>query len=100
MRARLLRQLNAILETRDTTRGLVVNMSDVLFEFGKYDLRPAARERLARIAGVLLGYPDLHLEIEGRVELVISGDVIGNKSQTVTAMPVPGGEGPGIAAQR
>ena len=70
MRARLLRQLNAILETRDTSRGLVVNMSDVLFESGKYGLRPAARERLARIAGILLAYPDLHLEIEGHTDSV------------------------------
>jgi outer membrane protein OmpA-like peptidoglycan-associated protein len=70
MRARLLRQLNAILETRDTSRGLVVNMSDVLFESGKYGLRPAARERLAKIAGILLAYPDLHLEIEGHTDAI------------------------------
>jgi outer membrane protein OmpA-like peptidoglycan-associated protein len=70
MRARLLRQLNAILETRDTSRGLVVNMSDVLFESAKYGLRPAARERLAKIAGVLLAYPDLHLEVEGHTDSI------------------------------
>jgi outer membrane protein OmpA-like peptidoglycan-associated protein len=68
LRARLLRQLNSILETHDTSRGLVVNMSDVLFESGKYDLRPAARERLAKIAGVLLAHPDLSLEIEGHTD--------------------------------
>ncbi|MFZ3210685.1 MAG: OmpA family protein, partial [Terriglobales bacterium] len=70
MRARLLRQLNAILETRDTSRGLVVNMSDVLFESAKYGLRPAARERLAKIAGILLAYPDLHLEVEGHTDAI------------------------------
>jgi outer membrane protein OmpA-like peptidoglycan-associated protein len=70
MRARLLRQLNAILETRDTSRGLVVNMSDVLFESAKYGLRPAARERLAKIAGILLAYPDLHLEVEGHTDSI------------------------------
>jgi outer membrane protein OmpA-like peptidoglycan-associated protein len=70
MRGRLLRQLNAILETRDTSRGLVVNMSDVLFESAKYGLRPAARERLAKIAGILLAYPDLHLEIEGYTDSI------------------------------
>jgi len=70
MRARLLRQLNAILETRDTTRGLVVNMSDVLFESAKYGLRPAARERLAKVAGILLAYPDLHLEVEGHTDSI------------------------------
>ncbi len=65
MRARLLNQLNQVLETRDTERGLVVNMPDVLFAVGKYDLKPAARERLARISGILLAYPDLRLEIDG-----------------------------------
>lgn len=74
MRARLLRQLNAILETRDTSRGLVVNMSDVLFESAKYGLRPAARERLAKIAGVLLAYPDLKLEVEGHTDSIGSDE--------------------------
>lgn len=68
MRSRLLRQLNAILETHDSPRGLVVNMSDVLFESGKYNLRPAARERLAKIAGVFMAYPDLRLQIEGHTD--------------------------------
>ena len=70
LRARLLRQLSAILETHDTSRGLVVNMSDVLFESAKYGLRPAARERLAKIAGILLAYPDLHLEVEGHTDAI------------------------------
>ncbi len=65
MRARLLKQLNQVLETKDTPRGLVVSMPDVLFAIGKYELVPAARERLARISGIVLAYPDLKLEIDG-----------------------------------
>jgi outer membrane protein OmpA-like peptidoglycan-associated protein len=65
MRARLLRQLNQVLETRDTAKGLIVSMPDVLFAVGKYQLVPAARERLARISGIVLAYPDLKLEIDG-----------------------------------
>jgi len=65
MRARLLRQLNQVLDTRDTDRGLVVSMPDVLFDPGQYTLKPAARERLARISGIVLAYPDLKLQIEG-----------------------------------
>ena len=65
MRARLLRQLNQVLDTRDTDRGLVVSMPDVLFDLGQYTLKPAARERLARISGIVLAYPDLKLQIEG-----------------------------------
>jgi len=70
MRARLLKQLNQVLETRDTDRGLVVSMPDVLFDSGQYTLKPAARERLARISGIVLAYPDLRLEIEGHADSI------------------------------
>jgi outer membrane protein OmpA-like peptidoglycan-associated protein len=65
MRARMLQQLNQVLETRDTARGLIVNMPDVLFDTGKADLKPSARERLAKVAGILIAYPDVHVEIDG-----------------------------------
>ena len=70
LRARLLQQFNLILETRDTARGLVVNMSDVLFDFGKYTLRPMAREKLAKISGIVLAYPSLKLAVEGNTDSV------------------------------
>ncbi len=65
LRARLLSQLNQVLQTRDSARGLIVSMPDVLFDTGKADLRSAARERLAKIAGILLAYPDIRVEIDG-----------------------------------
>ncbi len=68
LRASLLEQFNRILETRDTPRGLVVTMADVLFDTGKYDLRPAARERLARLSGIVLAHPGLNLEVEGHTD--------------------------------
>jgi outer membrane protein OmpA-like peptidoglycan-associated protein len=70
LRARLLVQFNAILETRDTARGLVVNLSDVLFDSAKFTLRPAAREKLAKISGIVLAYPTLSLAIEGNTDSV------------------------------
>jgi len=70
LRGRLLLQFNAILETHDTARGLVVNMSDVLFDSGKYTLRPLAREKLAKISGIVLAYPALQLAIEGNTDSV------------------------------
>jgi outer membrane protein OmpA-like peptidoglycan-associated protein len=75
LRARLLQQFNAILATRDTARGLVVNLSDVLFDTGKYTLRPVAREKLAKISGIILVYPDLRLAIEGNTDSV-GGDAM------------------------
>lgn len=74
MRARLLAQLNQVLQTRDTVRGLVVNMPDVLFDFNKYTLKPAARERLARVSGIVLAYPDLKLQIEGHTDSIGSDE--------------------------
>ena len=70
LRASLLLQFNAILATRDTARGLVVNMSDVLFDTGKFTLRPLAREKLAKISGIVLAYPSLLLAIEGHTDSV------------------------------
>lgn len=68
LRAQLLEQFNRILETRDTPRGLVVNMADVLFDTGKYDLKQEAREKLARLSGIILGHPSLHLQVEGHTD--------------------------------
>ena len=70
LRASLLKQFNLILDTRDTARGLVVNMSDVLFDTGEYSLRPLAREKLAKISGIVLAYPSLRLAIEGNTDSV------------------------------
>lgn len=70
LRARLLQQFNLVLETRDTARGLVVNMSDVLFDSGKFTLRPQAREKLSKISGIVLAYPSLKLAVEGNTDSV------------------------------
>jgi outer membrane protein OmpA-like peptidoglycan-associated protein len=70
LRKQLLDQFNMILSTRDTARGLIVNMSDVLFDTAKYTLRPAAREKLARISGIVLSHPGLKLEVEGHTDSV------------------------------
>ena len=74
LRAQLLQQFNAILETRDSARGLIVNMSDVLFDTAKYTLRPAAREKLAKVAGVISGHPGLTLQVEGHTDSIGSDD--------------------------
>jgi outer membrane protein OmpA-like peptidoglycan-associated protein len=65
LRQRLRNQLNEILETRDSARGLIVSMPDVLFDTGSANLKPTARERLAKVAGILLAYPDMRIEVDG-----------------------------------
>jgi outer membrane protein OmpA-like peptidoglycan-associated protein len=75
MRDRLSEQLNRILQTRDSARGLIVSMSDVLFDTGKYSLKPGAREKLAKVAGILLAYPGLNIEVGGYTDNV-GGDAM------------------------
>jgi outer membrane protein OmpA-like peptidoglycan-associated protein len=70
LRTRLSEQLNSILQTRDSARGLIVSMSDVLFDSGKYSLKPGARKKLAKVAGILLAYPGLNIEVGGYTDNV------------------------------
>jgi outer membrane protein OmpA-like peptidoglycan-associated protein len=74
LRERLRQQLNMILETRETARGLIVNISDVLFDFNQYTLKPGAREKLAKVAGILLAYPGLKIQVEGHTDSVGSDE--------------------------
>jgi outer membrane protein OmpA-like peptidoglycan-associated protein len=75
MRTQLSIQLNKILETRDSARGLIVSMSDVLFDTGQYSLKPGAREKLAKVAGILISYPGLNIEVGGYTDNV-GGDAM------------------------
>jgi outer membrane protein OmpA-like peptidoglycan-associated protein len=70
LRAQLRDQLNLILETRETSRGLIVNLSDVLFDSASSNLKPGAREKLAKVSGILLSHPGLSMAIEGHTDSV------------------------------
>ena len=74
LRDQLREQLNVILETRETARGLIVNLSDVLFDFDKATLRPGAREKLAKVAGIILGHPGLKADAEGHADAIGTDD--------------------------
>jgi outer membrane protein OmpA-like peptidoglycan-associated protein len=74
MREKLKDQLNQVLQTRETARGLIVNMSDVLFDFNKYTLKPEAREKLAKVSGILVAYPNLKLQVEGYTDNIGSDE--------------------------
>jgi Outer membrane protein and related peptidoglycan-associated (lipo)proteins len=78
MRTRLSEQLNDVLKTRDSARGLIVSMSDVLFDTGKYSLKPDAREKLAKVSGILLSYPGLNIQVGGYTDNV-GGDEMNQK---------------------
>jgi len=75
MRAQLSAQLNKVLETRDSARGLIISMSDVLFDTGQYSLKPGAREKLAKVAGILIAYPSLNIQVGGYTDNVGGDDM-------------------------
>jgi outer membrane protein OmpA-like peptidoglycan-associated protein len=74
VRERLRQQLNQVLQTTETARGLIVNMSDVLFDFNKFTLKPEAREKLAKVSGILLAYPNLKVQVEGYTDNIGSDE--------------------------
>jgi outer membrane protein OmpA-like peptidoglycan-associated protein len=74
LRERLRSQLNLILETRETQRGLIVNINDVLFDTAQYTLKPGAREKLAKVSGIILAYPGLQIQLEGHTDSVGSDE--------------------------
>ena len=74
LRERLRQQLNLVLETRESQRGLIVNINDVLFDFNQYTLKPGAREKLAKVSGILLAYPGLKIQLEGHTDAIGTDD--------------------------
>jgi len=50
-------------------------MSDVLFDSGKFSLNPGAREKLAKVAGILISYPTLVIEVGGYTDNVGKDDM-------------------------
>ncbi|HEV2323119.1 MAG TPA: OmpA family protein [Terracidiphilus sp.] len=104
LRARLTEQLNAVLQTRDSARGLIVSMSDVLFDTGRYSLKPEAREKLAKVAGILIAYPGLLIEVGGYTDNV-GGDAMNqtlseNRADSVRNYLVQQGVGVGSVSAK
>jgi outer membrane protein OmpA-like peptidoglycan-associated protein len=106
LRERLKEQLNAILQTRDTARGLIVSLSDVLFDFNQATLKPGAREKLAKVSGIFLAYPTLHMNVEGHTDSIGSDEYNMKLSQrradavrdylTMNGIPAPNIESVGL----
>ena len=100
LRQRLVAQFNQILETRESARGLIVNMSDVLFDTGQYALKPGAREKLAKVSGIILAHPGLKIAVEGHTDNV-GGDEYNmklseNRAHAVQTYLLSQGLNPGI----
>ena len=104
LRRQLLLQFSQILETRETARGLIVNMSDVLFDTAQYTLKPGAREKLAKVSGIILAHPGLRIEVEGHTDSVGGEEynlrLSENRAGAVRSYLVSQGVNPGIVTAR
>ena len=67
--ARLQQQLTD-LQAKATDRGMLVTLGDVLFEFGRADIKPAARESLRKLATYLQQHPERRILVEGFTDSV------------------------------
>jgi outer membrane protein OmpA-like peptidoglycan-associated protein len=75
LQERLFTSITAILDARREARGIIVNLSDVLFDFDKATLKPGAREKLSKLAGILVAYPgNYRIDIEGHTDSVGSDE--------------------------
>jgi outer membrane protein OmpA-like peptidoglycan-associated protein len=60
------KELEKIAETKRTEQGLVTKLkSDILFETGKADLKPAAKTNLKEMATIMKKYPENVLAVKG-----------------------------------
>jgi outer membrane protein OmpA-like peptidoglycan-associated protein len=86
-RARMQQALAQVAETRETARGLIVNLGDILFDFNKATLQPAARDVINRIAGILQVTSGFRLQVEGYTDS-IGGDDYNQKLSEQRAQAV------------
>ena len=57
-----------ITNLRETSRGIVISLSDILFDVNKATLKPGAQSNIGRIAAVLKQYPDKQIAVEGHTD--------------------------------
>lgn len=67
-RTREAQMLREELNAKQTDRGMVVTLGDVLFETGKADLKPGARVNLDKLAQFMQQYPERTVQVEGHTD--------------------------------
>ncbi|MGW8181567.1 MAG: hypothetical protein ACWGQW_22790, partial [bacterium] len=64
LQGRLQAALSEVADTRESARGFIVNLPDILFDVGEATLKPDAKLAMAKLAGILLIMQDLNLRVE------------------------------------
>jgi outer membrane protein OmpA-like peptidoglycan-associated protein len=57
--------LSSVADTTETARGVIVSLSGILFDVGRATLKPASQLSVAKLAGILMVFPNMNLSIEG-----------------------------------
>jgi outer membrane protein OmpA-like peptidoglycan-associated protein len=70
LRGQLQGALSTVADTRNSARGYVVNLPDILFGFNEATLKPEASVVLAKLAGILLIVSDLTVAVEGHTDSI------------------------------
>lgn len=77
------------LNARNTDRGLVMTLGDIMFETGKHELRSGTTSNLDKLAAFLTRYEDRSVEIEGHTDNIGSADynlyLSGQRADSVAA---------------
>ena len=67
--------LSSVADTTETARGVIVSLSGILFDVGKATLKPASQLSVAKLAGILMVFPNMNLSIEGYTDSTGSADL-------------------------
>jgi outer membrane protein OmpA-like peptidoglycan-associated protein len=101
---RLRSLVTEITNLQETSRGLVISLSDILFDVNKATLKPGAEANVRRIAAILQQYPDKQISVEGHTDATGSDaynqKLSEDRAASVRAALVAGGVSPSVITSR
>ncbi|MEY4616786.1 MAG: hypothetical protein RJB66_1746 [Pseudomonadota bacterium] len=76
------KELEKVAETKRTEQGIITKLkSDILFDTGKSDLKPAAKTNISKLADILKKYPENVIKVKGYTDSQGSDEVNNSLSE-------------------
>jgi outer membrane protein OmpA-like peptidoglycan-associated protein len=98
LRMSLLENMNGVLPSRDTGRGLVATVADS--DFSGSELHPGVSSRIGRIAAIVIAHPGLRVDVEGNSDSDATAPVASERAEAVrSALIAQGAPSSAIAAR-